>query len=514
MRRTLSCVFSGLLAVGCAAEEPASSSIDLETRATEIVVLPCDSIQAAVDRAMPGDRVLVYGQHLEQVTIDKDLTLAGAPGARIAMPPPPLSRVAVLVEPEEDFREQIAALIAVTGGNVTITGFDLDGRRVAATEAPIAGVLFHRADGVVRDCEIHDFAGRDYPLLDPAWSGSGVLAVNDLDDVRHVAVEHSRVRNFNSSGIEAFGLSDDANAPTVRLRVRVEDSQVIGAGPSDTIEQFGILVFRGAVGEIKHNMVRDLILRGHPGGHVGTGIFGRFGDRYLVEDNVLIDVQDGIVVGDVPHTTIRGNSVVQAPPHGAGYPTGIITWGEPGTRMPGAEISDNVVRTFNGSGDANASNGIIASGGHSRVLRNRVTMGGESSGISDGYAWGIAFFDGDNLAQGNVVTCEVSGPALGAPALLLSLFGGHDRFVDNLVTGPGAAAGLTYGLDLFEAEDTSASGNDFVDLATGVLVELAWDGKLSGNRFTRVGTQTVTLDGEAPASHGNRDRAEPRPGRR
>jgi hypothetical protein len=125
---------------------------------------PTDSIQTAVDAAERGDRVVVSGDHAEQVIIRKDISLVGAPGARLSMPGGPLARIPVLVVPEENLRVPYAAVIAVEDADVTIEGFEIDGGFGGDADST-AGVLFHHADGALRDSVIHGFAGSAYPVL-------------------------------------------------------------------------------------------------------------------------------------------------------------------------------------------------------------------------------------------------------------------------------------------------------------------------------------------------------------
>lgn len=485
--------------------------------ANQITVKAGESIQRAVDKAAPGDQLLVFGEHAEQVIIRKDLTLVGAPGAKIMFPEIPneeVKRISVLDNPEEGFYIDFAPVVAVVRANVTIDGFEIDGRMLPGTVPSFAGVLFHQADGALLRSDVHGIAGPGFPVLVPGFEGHGVVVVNEAEGVRHVTIQGCRIHEFAYGGIVAFGLSDDESSRTVRVRMLIEDNVVTGAGPTRVSEQFGILVFRGAVGEVRRNLVRDLVLVDGPGGHPGTGIFGRFGDEYIVEDNTLVNVQDGIVVGDVARTIIRRNHIEQAPPYHSGYPTCVYSWADPGQRSDEAEISDNVVRSINNAGEFNTSNGILSFGGNMRVTGNQVTLAGnEPQGFSDGYPWGIAVFDGDNTVKGNLVRSEVQGPDIGAPLLVLAWFGQGDEITGNRIEGPGSSAGQVFGFHALDVGGISVHDNDFVGVRTGMLLEGAFSGHITPNSYEDVAWRlqpVESLQNRDGRARVNRFRVDPR----
>lgn len=102
----------GLLAavVLCAARVP-------EAAAASLVVLPGQSVQAAVDAAAPGDIVYLVGAHREDVTIGRSrITLASAPGQQASL--------------------QGRLIVWDGADDVVVTGLRLDGRNEAGAPSP------------------------------------------------------------------------------------------------------------------------------------------------------------------------------------------------------------------------------------------------------------------------------------------------------------------------------------------------------------------------------------------
>lgn len=300
------------------------------------------SIQAAVDAANSGDRIVIRpGKYIEQVTIlGKDLTLVGRSG--------------VVLQAPADMQDTLSLVAGVEGrpiilaveAEVTIRDLTIDGANSAANNPFLSGIVFINAGGEIRDNSVKDvgFGQPTLPIIDeqPSYQGQGMLIVNFGATPRTVTIEHNRVFNYNNSGITIFAEAYWENPALANLTVHVLDNTIIGAGPNEVIDQWGVF-FGGynfaepqfsITGSIKGNRIQDQItVGGYPIPGVGIATY----NTYNVEmaDNVVENVNIGLAAH----------------------------------QAYGAQIADN---HFTGPGkDVFGSTGIILSGSDDRVAGNR-----------------------------------------------------------------------------------------------------------------------------------------------
>jgi hypothetical protein len=210
------------------------------------------TIQAAVDAAVPGDKIKVCaGIYMEQVTIPagKDnLTLFSAPDLQAVIKAP-----LVMIEPK--------AIVRVNGAqNVTIRHFTITGPGVGICASIRYGVrVDNGGSALITDnhiTEIHDtpFGG--------CQTGYGVNVGRLADGTTGTAtVVHNLIDKYQKGGVFVDNVGSSAE---------VAYNEVDGAGPTPIIAQNGIAVGRGAQGVIHHNKVSQNVYTG--GGNVATGI--------------------------------------------------------------------------------------------------------------------------------------------------------------------------------------------------------------------------------------------------
>jgi nitrous oxidase accessory protein NosD len=274
------------------------------------------SIQAAVNAADDGSSILIWtGRYVEQVTIvGKNLTLIGRPGAVIQAP-----------ASMEDTLSPVAGtegrpIVLVNNANVTIRGLTIDGANSAGTNPAISGILFINADGVIRGNQVKNigFGTPTLPILDgePVYEGEGIIVVNFEATPRTVTVAENWVSNYNTIGITVFAEADQ-NDPTLQnLTVNVLNNMVVGSGPTDALDQWGIF-FGGynfadsqfsITGTIKGNRVRDLIaLDPHP--LPGVGIATLSTANVEISDNTIENANIGMTANQAYGAQITNNQI-------------------------------------------------------------------------------------------------------------------------------------------------------------------------------------------------------------
>lgn len=243
------------------------------------------TIQAAIDAAHPGDTIRVGpGKYVEQLSIDKDLTIVGAGAWRTVVRAP--GTLATGVEGD-------TAIVEIHGGAaVRLSNLAISG--------PGAG---HCGDGelraginVIEEGQLDlSFARvvhiRNTPLDDCSHSGVGILAV-DFSSVR-VDVDHSEISDFGSNGIVVGG---DGSSVDVRYNV------ITGQGRSTVVATGGIELL-DTPGTISRNIVSGNAC-GSPDLGCGPDWFNEFqvaaigggASDLVISDNLLFANQVGIYV--------------------------------------------------------------------------------------------------------------------------------------------------------------------------------------------------------------------------
>ncbi len=283
------------------------------------------TIQAAVDAANDGNWIVIRaGKYVEQVTImGKNLNLIGQPGATVQAP-----------ASMEDTLSSVAGtegrpIILVSDAEVSIRGLIIDGANSAESNPFLQGITFVNADGVIRGNLVKDigFGEPTLPIVDgePIYQGEGIIVVNFGTTARTVTVAENRVVNYNTSGITVFAEADPNNPTLSNLTVHVLRNIVIGAGPNDTIDQWGIF-FGGynfadpqysITGTIKGNWIKNQVTV-DPYPFPGIGVLSLSTANVEISGNVIENVNAGFIANQASGAQITGNQVAGR----TGDPTG------------------------------------------------------------------------------------------------------------------------------------------------------------------------------------------------
>lgn len=292
------------------------------------------SIQTAIDAAEDGDRITIRaGRYIEQVTImEKNLALLGQPGAIIQAP--------------ADMQDTLSSvggvegrpIILVTGAEVTLRDLTIDGANSSEDNPFLQGITFINAGGVIRDNLIKDI-GFGEPRLpidengQPAYQGEGILVVNLEATPRTVTIAGNRIVNYNSNGITVFADGSLNNPALASLTAHVIDNTVIGLGPNNVIDQWGIFLGgynfadpqSSVTGTLSGNRIRDQItIAPHPLPGLGIVTFSTY--NVELADNMIENVNIGLAANQAVGAQIVNNQI-DGRQHGVTDSTGLLLSG-------------------------------------------------------------------------------------------------------------------------------------------------------------------------------------------
>jgi nitrous oxidase accessory protein NosD len=262
------------------------------------VVGPGDSIQAAVDAAGPGDTILVFGTHRENVAIETDgLTLRGV-GAVILPPATPavhgcfdptqageaVHGICAVGDVDFDTGEVSRYVDGVTVSGFTIRGFS--GFGVAATAASHTlfkgNITSNNRDGGILAAQTLDTR----ILANRAWGGrfgalltgvvGGTVATNSLDG--------------NCVGALLFAGTSEYRLAANRIE---RNTRVCPAVPDEwpTLSGAGVIVFAASSNTIVANLITGNLPAGDSafsGGVVVTGEPGAPSTDNVVKGNAIL----------------------------------------------------------------------------------------------------------------------------------------------------------------------------------------------------------------------------------
>jgi len=188
------------------------------------------TIQAAVDDAEEGDTIRVAaGLYVEQLEIEKSLTVVGAGPCTLIRPPDTLTECPPL-------SGSFPVVCVHDADNVQLSDLTVDGAG-RGNGLTFHGIGFYEAGGRVSGVEIRGI--HDTPFGSSAVRGVGLYARSDSPHT--LTVEQSTIHRFHKNGLELGGSG---------LTAQVMRSSVTGAGPTSLVAQNGIVVRDGAMGTI------------------------------------------------------------------------------------------------------------------------------------------------------------------------------------------------------------------------------------------------------------------------
>ena len=276
------------------------------------------SIQAAVDAANSGDRIIIRaGKYIEQVTIlGKDLTLLGRSGAVIQAP----AAMEDTLSPLFGFPGRPVLLVA--DAEVSVRDLTIDGANSAENNPFLQGIVFLNAGGVIRGNVVKDigFGEPSLPLDEngePVYQGDAIVVINFLALPRTVTIAENRVVNFNNNGILVDAEADFNDPAAANLTVHITNNTVVGSGQNEVIDQWGIFIGgfgfsdpqSSITGTVKGNRVRDLVTVGsYPLPGVGLVMFNPY--NLEVGNNSIENVNIGLAANQAIGAQIVHNQIV------------------------------------------------------------------------------------------------------------------------------------------------------------------------------------------------------------
>lgn len=281
------------------------------------------SIQAAVDAADNGDRIIIRaGRYVEQVTISgKDLTLLGRAGAIIQAP----AEMEDTLTPLFGFPGR--PVLLVTDAEVTVRDLIINGADSAESNPFLQGITFLNAGGVIHRNVVKN-VGFGEPRLpldengEPVYQGDAIVVINFLATPRTVEITENWVVNFNNNGILVDAEADFNDPFAANLTAHVTNNVVIGSGPTEAIDQWGIF-FGGfgfadpqssVTGTIAGNRLRDLVTVGvHPLPSIGVVMFNPA--NLEVANNTIENVNIGLAANRVVSAQITRNQITGPGPN-------------------------------------------------------------------------------------------------------------------------------------------------------------------------------------------------------
>ena len=303
-----------------------------------------ETIQLAVDAAAAWDTVNIEaGTYIEQVWINKNLTVVGAGMTTVIQSPTTLDSSFVHSGTKH------AILSIVDDANVSVSGLTVAGAGNGGTVgSDFVGIGVYNAHASINDVTVQGV--RDMPL-NGSQRGRAIFVGND-SGTHVVSVTNSTIKDYQKNGI-------DIRESGGTLSATITGNTITGTGPTGEIAQNGIVLLGGVQGTVADNTIM-----GHEYTTTGTDSTG------------ILLYNNGIETVAVANNTLSGNDV------------GVYTFN-----------SDATVVANSITGGSSDSTGIVIDGGTVSVT-NHLVLTGNDTGIS--VANGIAAISGNTLT-GNIV---------------------------------------------------------------------------------------------------------------
>jgi Right handed beta helix region len=265
---------------------------------------PCQTVQHAVDVALPGDTVsLDKGIYVEQVTIGTSLTLKGKDDQTMIQAP------AVMTGDALDGKRNIVEI--GSGASVVASHLTVSGPMPPITcgdsgIAVIGGATLSIDHSAVRDI------GSPDPSCSDAGEGirAGTQRHSGNAEVGHIIVSHVEVTNYNRNGIVVSGAGSTGDL----------DHNVVATSPNPLTPTNGIEAFNGGVFSADHNTVsgNECNLPPGPGGCGSDFVNEQQSGGFLIWDS------PGPI--SIAHNDVTGNDVGIYVTGGAGavLDTGVV----------------------------------------------------------------------------------------------------------------------------------------------------------------------------------------------
>ncbi len=232
------------------------------------------------------------GSYIEQLYINKSLTLQALPGAKIVAPDSSTRTTYTIPESGRTFDPII--FINGTDENITVSiiGFEIDGRNTAESGRTFVAVLSrNNIGGAIKDNTIHNM----YP---PSGEGSGPETMGILVYANaSILIENNTIRDFSRGGIGVIGLEADYSYAIIR------NNTIYGNGLEEETgwwAENGIQLGLGSFGIIENNKVYDCQVNSPY--WASTAIMIIDTSNVIVRENIVIGSDIGIAVSNFADT--------------------------------------------------------------------------------------------------------------------------------------------------------------------------------------------------------------------
>lgn len=245
------------------------------------VIAYSDTIQGAVDAALDGDAITAAaGTYVEQVMIDKDLTITGDGPTTIIESPDSLD---ICWSTSYDYHGVVCILDT---DSVTLEDLKIDGKGNGNGDYRFVGVGLRNAGAILDTLEITGI--RDTPF-GGAQHGVAINGYNTDGVTRTISVQNCTIDDFQKN---AMALNANETTPLV---VDVQNNTITGAGPTDVTAQNGVQVWAAeADGIIANNTISGI-------GYTGSGwvassvlIYQNYFGTLLIDNNTITGAQAAI----------------------------------------------------------------------------------------------------------------------------------------------------------------------------------------------------------------------------
>jgi nitrous oxidase accessory protein NosD len=300
------------------------------------------TITDAINAASSGDVIEICpALYPEQLVITKSLVLRGIPTHVLTQFLPCCNLVdRVLLQPAlQDLQalpfESVITIMNTEGVTIDNLAIDASQNTVASCDVALSAVHFYNASGRLSGSAVSG-AHLSNPQNCATFFGNGFGVAVDSDDggSHHVEIEENSIHDFQRDGVEVNGAG---------VSVEIESNNVSGIGPAGGVNQFGIFLLNGAVGQVVGNVITEgpcgslsisdcvslrsegVVLRTAGDGtvvdhnvinHVQSGIFLNTVNKIRVSNNLIgnIDALDGVDMTNTSNSVIDSNTIFNATP--------------------------------------------------------------------------------------------------------------------------------------------------------------------------------------------------------